>query len=69
MCLKSRLKPYHKSTRGLGNVRENRRQSLGKLDSCSACAFFLFRQAKGGVWNGGGWIRQISGPEFWNFRA
>ena len=28
-----------------------------------------FRQAKGGVWNGGGWIRQISGPEFWNFRA
>ena len=22
------------------------------------------RQAKGGVWNGGGWIRQISGPEF-----
>ena len=28
-----------------------------------------FRQAKGGVWNGGGWIRQITGPEFWNFRA
>ena len=22
-----------------------------------------------GVWNGGGWIRQISGPEFWNFGA
>ena len=27
------------------------------------------RQAKGGVWNGGGWIRQISDPEFWNFRG
>ena len=27
------------------------------------------KQAKCGVWNGGGWIRQISGPEFWKVSA
>ena len=27
------------------------------------------RQAKGGVWNGGGWIRQISGPEVLEFQG
>ena len=29
----------------------------------------LLGRQKVGVWNGGGWIRQISGPEYWNFRA
>ena len=26
----------------------------------------LLKQAECEVWNGGGWIRQISAPEFWN---
>ena len=28
----------------------------------------IAKQAKCGVWHGGGWIRQISAPEIWNFR-